>query len=796
MNTNHGIALWIATLLTCTSVAMVPDSQVPPVASPQESIPVPRPAQLTWQEAELGMLISYELHTFNPGRYNQPRARVTPIPDPDLFNPVELDTDQWVRAVKAGGGHFAILTASHESGFRLWQSDVNPYCLKAVRWGDGKRDIVAEFVASCRKYDIKPGIYMGTRWNAQLGVYNFKVTERSTISQEAYNRLIEREVEEICTRYGELFEIWFDGGAYGPRDGGPDVLSIVEKHQPQTLFYHNYQRADARWGGSESGTVPYPCWATMPFDGYEGHKKVSHANGFRLLKIGDPEGQVWCPAMSDAPLRGHGGHDWFWEPDGEQTIYPLDRLVSMYEHSVGHNSTLILGITPDTRGLLPEADVNRLAEFGNAIRRRYAIPTASVSGTGTESTLKFDAPTTVDRLILQEEIQQGERVREYRIDAWVDSRWREVATGSCIGHKRIQKISPVTTDCLRLVITSATAEPRIRSFAAFATEVPPPSFADRLEWVGLAVHSPGYHVWGTSPVISDDGKVHLFVARWPNNGPFDRGWRHDSEIAHYVGTSPEGPFTFSDVTLKGTGEDTWDRYAPSNPLIKRIDGKYVLLYIANPVGVTKGMGAHPRTQRIGMAIAESPEGPWEKVGGDGLVLRPSDDPEHWTANASNGVVNPAFLKAPDGRYFLYYKSAGARMGVAIAEHLEGPYVHQQESVTKNELPIEDGYAFQWQGRIHLLTTDNHGLIERGGGILWSSEDGLVFTRREKGFHLVQDYLPKGYPLKPRRYYGQQRKFERPQVLMIDGDPAYLYLPTGTQLDGLSGTTSYILRFTD
>lgn len=466
MKSTHNQLLLIALLATCTpSLSSVSFAQ-PPAES--ESIPVPRPAQRAWQEAELGFLVCYELHTFNPDRYNQRKARVTPIQDVNQFNPEELDTDQWIRAVKAAGGRFAILTASHESGFRLWQSDANPYCLKAVRWGDGKRDIVAEFVASCRKHEIKPGIYLGTRWNAQLGIYDFKVTRRSAITQEQYNQMIEQEVEEICTRYGELFEIWFDGGAYGPKAGGPDVLSIVEKHQPQTLFYHNYQRADARWGGTESGTVPYPCWATMPFDGFAGRKKESNANGFRLLKFGDPDGKVWCPAMSDAPLRGYRGHEWFWEPHDERLIYPLDRLVAMYERSVGRNSTLILGITPDTRGRLPEADVKRLTEFGAAICQLYGAPVASTSGAGYELTLTLAAPANLDRLVLQEEIRNGERVREFRIDAFVNGQWQSIADGSCIGHKRIQTFAPVTTGKLRVAIAEATAEPQIRNFAAFA----------------------------------------------------------------------------------------------------------------------------------------------------------------------------------------------------------------------------------------------------------------------------------------------------------------------------------------
>ena len=118
-------------------------------------IPTPRACQLAWQEAEFGVLVCYELHTFNPGRYRQGRTRITPIEDANQFDPTRLDTDQWIKAAKDAGATFAILTASHESGFRLWQSDVNPYCLKAVQWGDGKRDLVEEFVGSCRKYDIQ-----------------------------------------------------------------------------------------------------------------------------------------------------------------------------------------------------------------------------------------------------------------------------------------------------------------------------------------------------------------------------------------------------------------------------------------------------------------------------------------------------------------------------------------------------------------------------------------------------------------------------------------------------------------
>jgi len=444
-----------------------------PLRLSDEKPPKPRACQLAWQEAEFGVLICYELHTFNEGRYNQKRARIAPVTDANQFNPAHLDTDQWVKAAKEAGARFAILTASHESGFRLWQSDVNPYCLKAVSWGDGERDIVQEFVTSCRKHGIKPGIYLGTRWNAKLGVYDFKVIDRSTISQDSYNRLIEQEVEEICTRYGDWFEFWFDGGAHGPDQGGPDVLSLVEKHQPQAVFYHNLQRADARWGGSESGTVPYPCWASFPYvstgAGESAGKDIAK-NGFALLKHGDPNGPYWMPAMSDAPLRGHGGHEWFWEPGDERLIYPLEKLVDMYNRSVGHNSTLILGITPDTDGLIPEADVTRLQELGSEIRKTFSDPIAKTTGSGYSIELSLDQEKTFDTVVIQEDIQYGERVRQYSLEIRKQGNWQSLAAGTCIGHKRIHCLSMQQAEAVRLTVKQTVGIPMIRQLAVYSTK--------------------------------------------------------------------------------------------------------------------------------------------------------------------------------------------------------------------------------------------------------------------------------------------------------------------------------------
>lgn len=433
--------------------------------------PVPAARQMKWHEAELGVVFHYDLHVFDGEAYGQGGNRINPVEDYNIFNPSSLDTDQWIMAAKAAGARFAVLTATHETGFGLWQSDVNPYCLKAVRWRDGRGDIVRDFVNSCRKYGIQPGIYIGIRWNSLLGIHNFRAEgdgEFARNRQEWYRRLCEKMVTELCTRYGDLFMIWFDGGADDPDGLGPDVEPIVDRYQPDCLFYHNVDRADLRWGGSESGTVGYPCWSTFPYPYSHSNADEGVMDHNELLAHGDADGAYWVPAMADTPLRGYNGrHEWFWEPGDEDAVYPLENLMDMYEKSVGRNATLIVGLTPDPDGLIPEGDVERLKEWGDEIRRRFGSPLARTSGKADTLTLDMEGRQTCDYYILQEDISQGERIRAYRIEARTGGSWVTVAHGSSVGHKRIGSFPPVEASAFRVVVEKSTGTPVIRDFSVY-----------------------------------------------------------------------------------------------------------------------------------------------------------------------------------------------------------------------------------------------------------------------------------------------------------------------------------------
>ncbi len=207
----------------------------------------------------------------------------------------------------------------------------------------------------------------------------------------------------------------------------------------------------------------------------------------------------------------------------------------------------------------------------------------------------------------------------------------------------------------------------VESCAQKASKSAPLSFiAKNLEWKGVAVEDSNYTVWGCAPIEGEDGKIHIYASRWPEKN-VDPAWRKKSEIAHYVSDDPEGPFKFSDIVLQGTRHDTWDKYAPHNPEIKKVGDQYILLYIAN---TDYHQPPHPSNQNIGMALSNSPYGPWKKVGQTGQIID-ANDPAKWNYQSSNGAVNPAFL-VKDGRYYVYFKSTGKnglQYGLAISDQL-------------------------------------------------------------------------------------------------------------------------------
>lgn len=409
----------------------------------------PTEAQARWQDDEFGIFVHFGINTFNNREWSDGTCRL------ESFNPTNLDCEQWVTAAKNAGAKYIVLVCKHHDGFCLWQTKTTEYCVRNTPWKGGKGDVVAEFVAACRKHDMQFGFYLSP-WDRH---------ERKYKDKEAYDKFYAAQLEELITGYandGEIYELWFDGaGSTGRVYDWPMFMGIVRKHQPKAMIF-NMGDLTIRWVGNENGVAPYPTWNVV---------HAYDADKFAYERVNaDGTGDKWIPAECDVPI--HHRH-WFhhkgaWGVLYNFALFSKKKLVEIYEKSVGHGASLLLNLAPTEKGVFSNRDVARLQEMVKEIRRRYGAPIAETSGTGSEIVLELKVPSKIAAVVLQEDIRQGERVKEYNLQAKIDGGWQQLGLeepGIAIGHKKIDKLLvPMVTSAIKLVVTKSTAEPAIKAF--------------------------------------------------------------------------------------------------------------------------------------------------------------------------------------------------------------------------------------------------------------------------------------------------------------------------------------------
>ena len=438
---------------------------VDPAFAAERPLVLPTPEQVAWSEQELGMFFHVDLPVFARGKgVNVEHCK--DLLDPNLYAPAKLDTDQWMEAAKAMGAKYVVFVALHGTGFMQWQSDLYPYGLKQSKWRGGKGDVVKDFIASAHRYGLKPGFYAYARGGQYLAKrFPVKRPDGSVdlTVQKALSKMIEGYLEELWRDNGELFELWFDGGVLPVREGGPDVLRLVDKYQPKAILFQGPgSRNLLRWVGNERAVAPYPCWSTGG--------RVTQSDGVRESRFpGHPDGAKWMPGECDVPLRNHR---WFWTPESEPhpgwRYWTDDELVSKYYTSVGRNCNLLLNANINADGLVPEEDFGYYRRFGANIRARFANPLATTAGEGDLVELKLPATGPVNQIAIGERIADGQRIRAYEVEGVLaDGTVRRLCGGTSVGHKRIQMFEPVAVKALRLRIRESAAKPLVKAFTAW-----------------------------------------------------------------------------------------------------------------------------------------------------------------------------------------------------------------------------------------------------------------------------------------------------------------------------------------
>ncbi|MBR4160058.1 MAG: alpha-L-fucosidase [Bacteroidaceae bacterium] len=431
---------------------------------------VPTAQQLEWQQMEFTAFLHFGMNTFTGNEWGHGTD------SPALFNPSELDCEQWVKALKDGGFKMALITAKHHDGFCLWQTETTEYSVKNSPWKDGKGDVVRELRDACEKYGMKFGVYLSP-WDRNAPSYG---------DSPAYNKFFIAQLTELLTNYGEVHEVWFDGAcAEGPNGKKQEydwtaILAKIRELQPKAVTA--IMGDDVRWVGNEGGLGRETEWSAtvIPPGSYTHKKAAKEALGLEEMSkdlgsrelVAKAQEVYWYPSEVDVSIRP----GWFYHAEQDGQVRSLANLVNIYYRSVGCNSVLLLNIPPDRRGLIHEIDVQRIKELSEYINKTFATnyvekgnqEWAAQVGESKEYDVKSGA--MVNTFLIQEDITKGQRVEDFLVEVYSNGAWQYAAEGTTIGYKRLLRFSDCQPEKVRVTIRGSRATANISNVGLYYAE--------------------------------------------------------------------------------------------------------------------------------------------------------------------------------------------------------------------------------------------------------------------------------------------------------------------------------------
>ena len=431
---------------------------------------VPTAQQLEWQQMEFTAFLHFGMNTFTGNEWGHGTD------SPALFNPSELDCEQWVKALKDGGFKMALITAKHHDGFCLWQTETTEYSVKNSPWKDGKGDVVRELRDACEKYGMKFGVYLSP-WDRNAPSYG---------DSPAYNKFFIAQLTELLTNYGEVNEVWFDGAcAEGPNGKKQEydwtaILAKIRELQPKAVTA--IMGDDVRWVGNEGGLGRETEWSAtvIPPGSYTHKKAAKEALGLEEMSkdlgsrelVAKAQEVYWYPSEVDVSIRP----GWFYHAEQDGQVRSLANLVNIYYRSVGCNSVLLLNIPPDRRGLIHEIDVQRIKELSEYINKTFATnyvekgkqDWAAQVGESKEYDVKPGA--MVNTFLIQEDITKGQRVEDFLVEVYSNGAWQYATEGTTIGYKRLLRFSDCQPEKVRVTIRGSRATANISNVGLYYAE--------------------------------------------------------------------------------------------------------------------------------------------------------------------------------------------------------------------------------------------------------------------------------------------------------------------------------------
>lgn len=510
------VTLFVAIMLAPRSLMARQDSITyvkhlvfPPNATLEEKVAmaarlVPSPQQLDWQRMELIAFIHFGMNTFTGREWGDGKE------NPEWFNPVGLDAEQWVRTLKETGFKLVLITAKHHDGFCLWPSEFTGHSVAASDWKAGKGDVVRELREACSKYGLKFGVYLSP-WDRNAPCYG---------NSSEYNDFFVGQLTELLTNYGEVHEVWFDGAIGEGPDGRKQeydwerYYKTIQRLQPNAVMA--IMGDDVRWVGNERGMGRETEWSATVLtpgiyqrsgqnNGNLGITELSKDLGSRAMLAKATE-LFWYPSEVDVSIRP----GWFYREEEDNRVKTVEQLMDIYCQSVGRNSVLLLNIPPNREGRIHDIDVERLREFA-AYRDKVFAHDRVVAGDipwctrgGISRVYALNPDSLINLVLLQEDIEQGQRVERFTVELYAKGAWQQVGEGTTLGYKRILRFPETKADSLRLTIREVRLDGNIKQVSAYYA--PPLGNVDlRVAWNDLK--RTAWKMISREPLVIDLGET-------------------------------------------------------------------------------------------------------------------------------------------------------------------------------------------------------------------------------------------------------------------------------------------------
>ena len=387
----------------------------------------------------------------------------------EVFNPTNLDCEQWCRIAKAAGAKGIIITAKHHDGFCLWPSKFSKHTVRESKWKDGKGDVLKELSTACKKYGLKFGVYISP-WDRNHPDYG----------TEKYNDVFVNMMKEIFANYGPIWELWWDGANGEGPNGKKQVYDwhrferTVREFSPNTVVFSDIG-PDIRWCGNEDGIAGKTNWNTLDTAGF---KRGAGGPPQDTLNAGNINGKNWIPAECDVSIRP----GWFYHKAEDDKVKTPEQLFSLYLKSVGRGANLLLNVPPDGRGLITEYDSAALVGF-NKLRVENFKNNLAKGGKGyflsggnmrytkyltdadrktfevdsiyyiQSAGIEFSNSRKINCIVLKENIENDQNSRSFTVLLMnMKTQFEKDVKGTTIGNKRILTFPAVNIDRIGLII--------------------------------------------------------------------------------------------------------------------------------------------------------------------------------------------------------------------------------------------------------------------------------------------------------------------------------------------------------